>query len=220
MHDKLRIFQVGFNKCGTLSLYNLFQNYCTPTITSVHWNRGYLARDIHDNILKGCPPLSGYESYSAYFDMECFRTHNEKISWVSIAKDYFDLLDINYPNSKFILNTRNIDNWINSRIRHMCDFSPMRYGYTERLTSSVPYLEYHKQAYDVDSIEKLIPIWREEWNTHHDNIITHFTYRPNDLLVFDIEQDPFSKLQDFFTQCGFNFSIDKLPHDNKTQDRS
>lgn len=218
MLDKLRIFQIGFNKCGTLSIHKLFYDHCVPTINTIHWHRGYLARDIHDNILHGKEPLLGYESYSVYSDMECFRTHNEKISWVSIAKDYFDLLDINYPNSKFILNTRNMDNWISSRIRHMCDFSPMRYGYTERLSSKIPYVEYHKQAYEVDSVDKIIKIWKDEWNIHHDNVITHFTYRPMDLLIFDIEKDPFSKMVDFFKPCGLTFDTDNLPHANKTQD--
>jgi hypothetical protein len=220
MQDKLRIFQIGFNKCGTISLYRLFHDYCEPTITSIHWNRGYLARDIHDNILNGREPLLGYDSYSVYLDMECFRTYNEKINWVSIAKDYFDLLDINYPNSKFILNTRNIDSWITSRIRHMCNFSPMRYGFTERLPSKIPYVEYHKQAYGLDNIDDLIKVWKEEWYTHHDNVITHFTYRPNDLLVFDIEKDPFSKIVDFFQPCGLSFQTDRLPYENKTQDCS
>ena len=217
MLDKLRIFQIGFNKCGTLSIHKLFDDHCIPTITSIHWNRGYLARDIHDNILNGRAPLVGYESYSVYSDMECFRTFNEQISWVSIAKDHFDLLDINYPNSKFILNTRNIDNWIASRIKHMCDFSPMRYGYTERLDRSIPYIEYHKQAYNVSNIDDLIKIRKEEWYTHHDNVITHFTFRPRDLLIFDIEQDSFSKITDFFALCGLKFNTDKLPHANKTK---
>jgi hypothetical protein len=217
MQDKLRIFQIGFNKCGTLSFHKLFHDHCIPTVTSIHWNRGYLARDIHDNILNGRRPLEGYESYTFYSDMECFRTCNEQISFVSIAKDYFDLLDLNYPNSKFILNTRNIDSWISSRLRHTCDFSPIRYGFTERLTDSIPYIEYHKQAYKVDKVDELVKIWRDEWYTHHDNVITHFTYRPRDLLVYDIEKDPFTKISDFFQLCGLKFDTESLPHANKTK---
>jgi hypothetical protein len=34
------------------------------------------------------------------------------------AKDYYKQLDNDYPNSKFILNTRNVDKWIQSRIKH------------------------------------------------------------------------------------------------------
>lgn len=217
MQDKLRIFQVGFNKCGTLSFHKLFDEHCTPTVTSIHWNKGYLARDIHDNILNGRRPLEGYESYTVYSDMECFRTYNEQISFVSIAKDYFDLLDLNYPNSKFILNTRNIDGWISSRLRHMCDFSPMRYGFTEKLKDSIPYVEYHKQAYQVDKVDDLIKIWKEEWHSHHDSVISHFTFRPRDLLVYDIEKDPFTKISDFFQMCDLKFDTKNLPHANKTK---
>lgn len=214
----MKIFQIGFNKCGTHSFHRLFSDYSLPILPSIHWNRGYLARDVQENILQGRKPLAGYEAYSVYSDMECFRTKNEQINFVSIAKDYFDLLDLNYPNSKFILNTRNIDNWISSRLKHVCDFSPMKYGFTQKLQTPVPYVEYHKQAYGVDSVDDVIKIWKEEWHIHHDNVISHFKYgkKSRDLLVFDIEQDPFAKIQDFFKQYNIVFTINYMPHINKT----
>lgn len=217
MQDKLRIFLIGFNKCGTNSFHELFNNYCSPLITSIHWNRGYLARDIHDNILSGKKPLEGYESYSVYSDMECFRTKNEKISFVSIAKDYFDLLDVHYPDSKFILNTRNVDNWISSRMKHMCDFSPMKYGFTKKLQTQIPYIEYHKQAYGIDDTNQIINLWKEEWYNHHETVVSYFASTPRKLLVFDIEKDSFSKITEFFLPHGFIFETDQLPHINKTQ---
>lgn len=216
MSDKLRIFQIGFNKCGTVSFHRLFQDHCKPTLTSLHWHRGYLARDIHDNILNGDKPLMGYESYSVFSDMECFRTKNEKISWISIAKDYFDIIDINYPNSKFVLNTRDVDDWILSRLKHYCDFSAFRYGYTEKLASKVPYAEFHKQAFNIDSISSLIALWKEHWYQHHDNVLSYFKYRPDDLLVYDIEKDNFGKFINFFAPHGISFDINYFPHHNKT----
>lgn len=214
MYDHLRIFQIGFNKCATASIYQLFDEYCVPTISSIHWHRGYLARDIQNNIIAGTTPLDGYESFSVFTNMECFRTHNESINWVSIGMDYFDLLDLNYPNSKFILNTRDIDGWIESRLRHVCHFAPMRYGYTKRLQNPESYMEYHKQAYQVDNTDELIKIWRSQWYIHHDNVLTHFAGRPNDLLVYNIDKDPFAKLIDFFMPCGLVFETDELPHAN------
>lgn len=217
MQDKLRIFLIGFNKCGTNSFHELFSNYCSPLITSIHWNRGYLARDIQDNIFAGKKPLEGYEAYSVYSDMECFRTKDDKINFVSIAQDYFDLLDVHYPNSKFILNTRNIDNWISSRMRHMCDFSPMKYGFTTKLQNQIPYVEYHKQAYGINDDNKIINIWKQEWNDHHNTVISYFKSMPMKLLIYDIEKDPFSKITDFFRPYGLSFTADQLPHINKTQ---
>ena len=94
----------------------------------------------------------------------------------------------------------------------------MKNGYTQKLPIQVPYVEYHKEAYSKNSIDEIISTWKEEWYIHHDNVISHFKYRPADLLIFDIENDPFTKIADFFRPCGFVFEINQLPHSNKTQD--
>ena len=52
-----------------------------------------------------------YEDATVFSDMT-------KCSDNKDAKDYYKLLDIQYPRSKFILNIRDVDNWILSRINH------------------------------------------------------------------------------------------------------
>lgn len=212
----MRVFQIGCNKCATLSIHKLFEDYSQPSLSSVHWNKGYLARDILYNISVGKPPLRGYESYQVFTDMECFLDIDGHINWVSIAFDYFDLLDLHYPNSKFILNIRNIDQWITSRLKHVCDYAPIRFGYTRRMEETTSYALLHKLAYKVDNDDLLIQMWRDQWTRHLDNVITHFSTRPNDLLIYDIDQDPFNKFKDFFAKNGIFFSTNCLPHFNKT----
>ena len=216
MNDGTKIFVIGFNKCATLSLHKLFNEYSEPNLTSIHWNKGYLGRDIHRNISVGRPPLQGYESFVVFSDMECFISIEDQLKWIFVGSQFFDLLDLHYPGSKFILNTRNMDSWINSRLRHQCDYAPMKHGYTKRSEEFIHYSYLHKTAYKVDSDEQIIQIWKDQWIEHHDNVLTHFITRPNDLLVYNIDQDPFAKVSDFFAKCGIFFSTDSLPHANKT----
>ena len=51
-----RIFQIGYNKCGTRSLYRFLQR---AGIASAHFNRGLLACSIRDNLAAGKKPLLG-----------------------------------------------------------------------------------------------------------------------------------------------------------------
>ena len=66
-----KIFQIGFNKCGTLSLWNLFNSY--SKLKSIHWDYGNLAQTIYNNIYSDIYlPLDSYEDYTYFGDMECF----------------------------------------------------------------------------------------------------------------------------------------------------
>ena len=65
-----RVFQIGFNKCGTRSLYRFLQR---SGIYSAHFNRGILAQNIKDNIEAGRKPLYHSRSrndYVGYTDIQ------------------------------------------------------------------------------------------------------------------------------------------------------
>ena len=53
-----KVFQIGFNKCGTTSLHQFFQR---SGLRSVHWDGGYLAPRMEDNIRAGRRAIAGYE---------------------------------------------------------------------------------------------------------------------------------------------------------------
>ena len=61
-----KVFQVGFNKCGTTSLHHLF---AASGYRSVHWHKGDLGRQIYINITTGQPVLSGISHLDCFFDM-------------------------------------------------------------------------------------------------------------------------------------------------------
>ena len=192
-----KIFQIGFNKCGTLSIHRLFLNYSEPKLPSVHWENGTLAYNMQQNLDKGLPILHGYDYIKVFTDMETYMTTNNIDSYLFMFKHY-QIIDQQYPNSKFILNTRNINNWIISRLNHKSGWK-IQDGKPTKLKESESYYKSHMKIYNINSLSKLITIWENEWYDHHNNVINYFRNRTNDLLVFDIELDHINKIKSFFS---------------------
>ena len=195
-----KIFQIGFNKCGTTSIHEVF---CTSKIHIIHWDNGLLAQTIKKNIDNNHIPLLGqYHNYNIFSDMEFIS--NDKM--IFIYQNYFKDLDIAYPNSKFILNIRPLNNWINSRLNHT-------------IKEPFDYQKIYMKFYKLNNTEELVDLWKREWDTHITNVITYFYNRPNDLLIFDIENDNFQLFINFFYDILFSFN--QLPKTNTTvKDRS
>ena len=51
--------------------------------------------------------------------------------------------------------------------------------------------------YNISNIEQIIEEWKKDWVDHHAKVLGYFNKRKNDLLVYDIEKDPFSKIVGF-----------------------
>lgn len=191
----VKVFQIGFNKCGTSTLTDFFNE---NGVKSVHCDDGKLAVDIWNNHLSHKPLLSEkYDQYWGYFDMEEPYANPP----IYIAQKLFRELDKQYPGSKFILNIRNKAAWIKSRSLH-------------RNTFGISYLEIMTQKYKI-SKDAVLKMWANEWDAHILAVLKHFKDRPNDLLVFNIDEDKPEKFCDFFKD---NFVLDpKLyAHKNKT----
>lgn len=163
--------------------------------------------------LKKQPLLSFCKSYDIYTDMEKVDIHNlPKQKWrhplfwkytkaakkqgVPIQKPiyafkYFKQLYKQYPKSRFILNTRNVTNWVDSRLNFkfskIDSYQYCRCGY-----------QYHS------SIEELKTCWQREWSEHQCNVLAFFDDKPGKLLVFNIEEDSANKLIDFFSDMDLS----------------
>ena len=209
-----RIFQIGFNRCGTTTLIRFFQ---ANNLKCLHWGRGSIAAGIEAARLGGKPLLSYVDGYFAYGDMEFVEVESESKKllkkkpfrrlYKNLPKDNltpiyafenFRELDKQYPGSKFILNTRNVEDWINSRIR----FLERGYFYCK-----------HGDRFH-SSQEALNQCWREHWDEHTSNVREYFSNRPEDLLEFDLDKDGPEKIADFF--CDLNLDISKWGHHNKS----
>src|SRR5437870_5201929 len=103
----IRIFQIGFNKCGTSTLTRFFEQNGVP---SMHWNRGRLAMAMFENGAAGRPLISGFEANCFFGDMEVL-TNTDYLA----AYKLFPILAEENPTALFLLNTRNRREWINSR---------------------------------------------------------------------------------------------------------
>ena len=102
------IFQIGFNRCGITSIHSFFQE---NGISSIHYDRGKLAKTLFDNLAQGKHILRGYEKYDAFTDME-WLTHDK---YREGYKLYLPIM-AQVPEAKFILNVWHPDKWIMSRL--------------------------------------------------------------------------------------------------------
>lgn len=101
----VRVFNIGFNKSGTTSLNHAmeilgfnalhFKNYDGVRIRSIIENN-----KTHNKML-----MSGLEEYNFICDFN--------------GERFFRLLDEQYPNSKFILTWRDMEEWLVSREKHV-----------------------------------------------------------------------------------------------------
>lgn len=106
-----KIFQIGFNRCGTTSLYNFFKHSCSDGLLCAHWENHKLAKILYR---KKSFKDTEYQDYHFFSDMEGIVDSKYHFAHMENYRD----LDLQYPNSKFILNTRNINKWILSRLSH------------------------------------------------------------------------------------------------------
>ncbi len=160
----MKVFCIGLSKTGTRSLHDALQ---ILGLRSVHWGGPVLAtavqrgpvltetieRALHD----GRPLLDELEDADAYSDILALSTN-------------FDVLDRQYPGNKFILTVRDLDDWLDSRRRHV-----------EQNLERRARGEYAGNNVVVD-----YPAWREERLQHDARVRAYFAARPDDLLVLDI----------------------------------
>jgi hypothetical protein len=160
----MTIFCIGLSKTGTRSLHDALQ---LLGLRSVHWGgpdlatavqRGPEIKALVEQALRdGRPLLEDLEPADAYSDIEILSTS-------------FDVLDRQYPNSKFILTVRPLDEWLDSRRAHVeANIARRARGEYEGAFLTV----------DVDG-------WTRQAVEHERRVREHFADRPGDLLVLDI----------------------------------
>ena len=169
--SKHKVFAIGFNKTGTSSLHELFIKL------DYHSTHGEFWRKTESTL------------FHKYFDAFCD----------GIPHD-FVALDNEYPDSKFILQVRDLDTWMSSRIEHI-----------QRRPSNRKNKVSADWTTDLESLES----WVRQRNEHHLRILRHFEKRPNDLLIVNFirDQDAALKISQFL---GASPTPEK-PHANKNR---
>ncbi|MEY2458945.1 MAG: hypothetical protein QOG30_775, partial [Acidimicrobiaceae bacterium] len=102
--DRPRIFGIGLNKTGTSSLHEALT---ILGYESLHWGGPAVRRLIEVSLERGEPLLSRLDpSLDAFSDVQALSTN-------------FDRLDDQYPGSRFVLTVRPLEQWLDSRRRHV-----------------------------------------------------------------------------------------------------
>jgi hypothetical protein len=149
-----RVFCIGLNKTGTLSFHEAMQ---ILGLKSLHWGGPAVRGTVEAALDAGRPLLSGLDpAIDAFSDVE------------PVSKN-FDVLDEQYPGSRFCLTVRPIDEWIDSRRRHV-----------ERNIARQRAGEYNGNFLVVDEER-----WRNEWDDHVGRAKRYFGDRP-DFLEIDL----------------------------------
>jgi glycosyltransferase involved in cell wall biosynthesis len=152
--DRPRIFGIGLNKTGTSSLHAALD---LLGFQSLHWGGPAIRRLVEASLADGRPLLSRLDQrFDAFSDIQALSTS-------------FEQLDQQYPGSRFVLTVRPIDDWIESRRRHVEANQARQAG----------------GAYDGEFLTVDEPAWREQWEEHVARVRSYFAGR-DDFLEIDL----------------------------------
>ena len=145
--SEIKVFCIGFNKTATSSLHALFTKLGYRSYHGVKW------RNTHQNKL-----LKRYDCFS------------------DGIPDDFTNLDREFPGSKFILQVRETDRWLISRLEHI------------RRVKEKGYTKDHSNW--LDDSDDAIRYWIERRNAHHLKVMEYFETRAKDFLIVNYVRDP------------------------------
>lgn len=159
------VFNIGLNRAGTTSLTEALGILGIDTIH--HKHNGIRLYDLmQQNIRLGCRLFYGLDHlYRGFSDFA--------------GQYFFKLIDQQYPGSKFILTTRNLDTWLDSRERKV------------RKNIANPNYRYYFRSIDRQG-------WADEYHAFHFAAKQYFAHRDKDFLIIDIPNgDGWEKLCSF-----------------------
>ncbi len=145
--DYFKVFTVGFNKTGTTSIYSLFRQLGFEAMDGPHWRRS--------------------SKWHLHYQFQTFTDG---------PPEDFRYLDKTFPNSKFILNVRKLDEWLDSRIEHV----------RHRMKS--PTYKAKMSDGDLPTVDVLVE-WIKKRDRHHRDVVDYFQERKESLLIVNYIDD-------------------------------
>lgn len=111
-----------------------------------------------------------------------------------ICVSHYRYLDLRFPNSKFVLTTRDLDSWLDSCKRAMEDFPK------DRISPESPFYNamIRNRCARYGALEFDSPTLTERFYHHHFDVVTHFRSRFDKLLILD-----FTKGEQWQKLCTF-----------------
>eukprot|EP01084_Bolivina_argentea_P221206 374710_1 len=223
---KFFIFQIGFMKAGTTSLQDFFNRNGIPTIHYKAPNTPLFYTPLHiqmfsnhmNNTLLLQPYHNKYMYYSD-FGVYCSRHYEGDIMFLNKSYKYkgcehrtwVQILNKQYPNSKYILNIRNVNHWLKSRYTYSYNGKKYTNDKIIRKLRHCCRIKYNESG--------LVYAWKSIWYQYICELLEYFNKNniTDDLLIFDIENDNINKLVSFFEKHNLilNASI-AISHSLKT----
>jgi len=183
----MKIFQIGFNKCGTKSLYHFFKKNGHK---SIHWDQGIWEKTFSENLQNNKKFCEGYDDIVFWSDINYLQIH-------------FEAFAIQYPNSKFIYNFRPIDDWIESRKKH----------YKNKKSLEQKFIKPYKLN---ERNTNVIDFWRNQYIMFEYRINHFFSGEMKKrLLFFNLYKDNGETISSFFNELKFNDI--SFPHLHKSK---
>jgi hypothetical protein len=215
-----KVFGIGYNKTGTTTLAFILKALAFRVPVQCEQEM----RIVKQLDLGNFGPLVAFvQQYDAFQDLPFSQD------------DCYAQVDGLFPNSRFILTTREPESWFKS----LCGFHAKAWGVNDvRELSEASFKDrnlYLYENYIYEVTKKIITVARDgrpyaDWDllydkdfyidffrNRNDRIIKYFSNRPDDLLVIDFEKEvDISKILNFF---GFSQKLNcPIPHLNKTDE--
>jgi hypothetical protein len=172
-----RVVAIGFNKCATRSFAALFARSGHPAVHQKlpgRWRgRRKLGGIMRANEQAGLPLFAGIEEFVFYGDLidsNRAATFDGNSLFREILRDY--------PDTILLLNWRDREDWIRSRLRH---------GHGE-------FAAREQRLRGLASEAALCDQWRQEWDHHLQAVRIWMADRPDQLIEFNIDSDSITQL--------------------------
>jgi hypothetical protein len=146
LKDHKKIFCIGFNKTATTSFHALFESFGILAMDGPHWRKK--------------------DDWHVHYQFQAF---SDGPPWD------FKALDKEFPGSLFILNVRDLDQWIDSRIEHI--------RHRQKDTNYKP-----KGIWKIS--KSAIKKWYTRRESHHLDVLDYFSLRKESLLTINFIRNP------------------------------
>lgn len=175
-----RVVLVGFNKTATRSFARLFEGAGHPSLhhklrRPMRPSRT-IAKMMRDNVKAGRRVFKGVEDFTFFSDL-VYVTDSVAFEGNSVYREILH----DYPDTILILNLRDREDWIRSRMKHGHGEFADRYG----------------KALGLKSFEEVQDHWRAQWDEQVAGVRAFMADKPGQLIEYNIDTD---KIEDLIAQ--------------------
>lgn len=165
-----RVVQIGYHKCGTRTIQRLFERAGHRVVQYKlrrPLRRSRIAAYIfRENLRAGRKVFAGMEDFTLYAGLS-YETEDDSFEPIR----HFREILRDYPDTILLLNMRDREDWIRSRLRH---------GHGE-------FADRVMRQRGIKDPDVLAEAWRMEWDTHIAEVRDFMADRPEQLVEFNLD---------------------------------